>query len=167
MAEPFHYTTTFTLDKTYLTECFEQTLVKKSLWQAYQKAIAFCVIGLVLFSVPDVSAYWPSFLIALAVIEALSVRFGRAWWVTRQLLGKSGNNQVNLEVNAEGIALTSPFIEQTYHWQSIKQIEHTEHGLIIHLEQQRKYLSKSVLSAEAIAFIEEQTFTQEHNKAAS
>ncbi|WP_147302709.1 YcxB family protein [Thalassotalea euphylliae] len=157
MADPFQYHTTFTLDKAYLTECYEQTMVQKTLLQAYKKSIAFCLLGLGLFSVPNVSAYWPSFLIALAVIEALSVRFGKAWWVTRQLLGKSGNNQINLVVDQQGLVLTSPFIEQNFTWQSIKQLEHTKLGLIVHLEQQRQYLSKQVLSAEAIAFIESNT----------
>lgn len=153
MAKSFHYETTFTLDKPYLSECYEQTLIAKSFLQAYKKAIAFGGIGLLLFSVPDVSAYWPSFLIALAVIEALSIRFGKAWWVARQLLGKSGNNKVNLVISTQGIELTSPFIEQIFTWQSIKQVEYTERGLIIHLEQQRQYLSRSVLSDEAVTFI--------------
>ena len=120
MTTPFQFSTTFTLDKAYLTECYEQTVIPKSMVQAYKKAMIFVIIGMALLYMPDINAYIGSFWVGLGIVEALSVRFARAWWVTRQLIGKSGNNKVELSVDAEGVRIQSSFVEQQFPWQMVE-----------------------------------------------
>ena len=156
MTTPFQYTSTFTLDKAYLTECYEQTVVPQSMVQAYKKAMIFVIIGLALLYVPDTSAYLGSFFIGLGAVEAVSVRFARPWWVTRQLLGRSGNNAVKLTVDCDGIHIHSSFVDQQFNWQAIGQIQSTDKGIVLAVKGQRQYISAKVLTEEVIRYIREQ-----------
>ncbi|WP_448212876.1 YcxB family protein [Colwellia sp. MEBiC06753] len=153
MSEPFSYSITFTLNKPYLTECFEQTVAAKSFFQSYQKAFAFILLGSILWFFTELNGYISSFIVALGFVEAVSVRFQKPWWVTRQLLGRSGNNDVTLHMDENGINIESPYVKQQFLWSDITDITCTEKGFVIKVQQQGHYVSASILSDLAIDFL--------------
>ncbi|MFD2164988.1 YcxB family protein [Thalassotalea euphylliae] len=153
MSESFEYNNQYTLDKAYLTECFEASVKPLPMMQAYKKALFFVVIGMALLMFTQVDKYLSSFIVVLGVIEALSVKYQRAWWVTRQLWGKSGNSDVGLTMNSEGIVIKSTYVEQHFKWPNISDIEETQTGYLFIVLNQKHYLSKSVLSSEAIDYM--------------
>jgi len=148
--------TTFKLDKTLLTECFEQSMTNPLCLASYRKAIVFIIIGMMLLMFSDINGYVASFVVGLGIVEALSVRYQRAWWVTRQLLGRSGNNNVTVIFDETAIQINSEYVSQTINWQDVEAIQQTELGYLIISQGQKHYLSNRVLSASIEQLITEQ-----------
>lgn len=153
MTQLFNYSTHYKLDKAYLNECFEQTIVEKTFFQAYQKSFLFVAFGMFLLMATALNKYLSSFMVALGIVEALSVRFQQPWWVARQLLGRSGNSQVELSVDDNGIAINSAYLKLQYQWSEIEHLERTEKGFVLTIAGARQYISASTLSEDAIAFM--------------
>ena len=130
MSEPFSYSTSFTLDKAHFRECFDQSVTIDTSINAYRKALAFVVVGLLILLFTDYEPYLASFIVGLGVVEALSVKYQRAWWVTRQMLGRSSNSTINLTLDETGITTQSALVNFTLNWQDISAIEKTELGTV-------------------------------------
>ena len=90
-------------------------------------------------------------LIALAVLELIHIRFRRAWWLARQMWGRSANSEVTLSVDEEGVRTQNPYTQTTLLWADIERVIETDLGLILVAKQgDQQYLSKSFFSVELI-----------------
>ena len=106
MSDSFSYTTSFILDKAHFSECFEQS-VTATILKSYRKAAIIALLGLILLFVVSSNNYVSFFVIALAAIEALGVKYKKTWWLWRQMLSKASNHKVELLVDSNGITTTS------------------------------------------------------------
>ena len=105
--------------------------------------------GLLLFTEePKVAA---SILGALAVLELIHIRYRRAWWITRQMWGRSAGREVNLSIDENGIRTQNPFTQTSLRWADIDRVIETDLGLILVAKSGgQQYLSKSLFSAEVV-----------------
>jgi len=152
------FTHQFILDRQYYTEVYQQTATPAQGWQAYKKAMILLLVGLVASSMATTAKYihLSYFVIGLAVVDALSVRFAQTWWLWRQLISKAANNPVNVEITEQGITITSAYLNQTIEWGSVTEAQETEKGFIFTQTEQRHYLSKFQLAQETQDFIRSQ-----------
>lgn len=157
MPTSFNYTTTYVLDKTHFSETFDESATPETGIRAYAKAIILAMLGLALLYVAEFSGYFAWFLIGLGVIEGLSVRFKKPWWLARQMLSRAANNKVTLSIDEHGIKTESAYVDSTIAWENISHIQPTERGWLLYQGEKRRgprsYLSNRCLSDEAIAFI--------------
>ena len=151
--QPFN--TQFTLSRDYLVECFDQSLpYGKSAKPNYLfPALLFAAgAGLLLFTEqPKVVA---CILIALAVLELLHIRFRRAWWLTRQMWGRSADSEVKLSIDIDGIQTQNPYTQTSLLWADVERVIETDLGLILVAKSGgQQYLSKSLFTADLISEI--------------
>ena len=148
--QPFN--TQFTLSRDYLIECFDQSLpYGKSAKPNYLfPALLFAAgAGLLFFTEqPKVVA---CILIALAVLELLHIRFRRAWWLTRQMWGRSADSEVKLSIDIDGIQTQNPYTQTSLLWADVERVIETDLGLILVTKSGgQQYLSKSLFPADLI-----------------
>lgn len=149
MTTPFSYSHTFILDKAHFNECYSQSVVNDQSIRAYFKAIILSVFGMLLVLFSDVNPYAAWFVFALGVLEAISIYYRQAWWVMRQLLGKSAKGEVTLIVDEKGIATDSFYIKSMVLWENISAFKKTTLGWVISHEMGNNYISDSFLSSQA------------------
>jgi hypothetical protein len=155
MSLEFTYSTTFILDKSYFTECFEQSVNVDHTWQAYFKAIFFSAFGGLLVIFTPINPYVAWFLFGIGIIEALSVYYQKPWWVTRQMLGKASKSEVTLTIDDKGINSHSFYIDDTYCWQDIVTMSSTDKGWIFQHSKGKNYISSSFLNDDVQHFLEQ------------
>ena len=145
-----NFSTQFILSKDYLAECFDQSLPhgKNATPNYLFPALMFAAgVGLLFFT--EQPKALGSVLLALAVLELIHIRFRRAWWLTRQMLGKSANIEVTLTIDADEIQTQSTFTQTTLLWTDVERVIETDLGLILVAKSGgQQYLSKSLFSAE-------------------
>lgn len=163
MTSEFSYSTTFILNKSYFTECFEQSAKIESFVQAYFKALFFSIFGGLLVIFTPLNPYVAWFLFALGIVEALSVRYKKGWWVARQMLGKSSKSEVTLLLNEEGIKSHSFYIDEILLWQDITMLSQTDKGWIFHHAKGKTYISSSFLNDDAFQFLTEKKIALNSN----
>ncbi|MFT5708794.1 MAG: hypothetical protein ACI9ES_003098 [Oceanospirillaceae bacterium] len=157
MTQAYFYSTTFTLSKAYLSECYEQSVVIDVSILKYKRAIISLLFGLSLLMFNLVSDYIAFFVISLGVLETFSTHYRKTWWLWRQMFGKSYKSEVTMLVNEVGINNSSIHVNETIKWQSITAIDKTELGLIIRHSAGVNYLSNSCLDDSAAQYIVSQT----------
>ncbi|MGI2259050.1 YcxB family protein [Shewanella sp. GXUN23E] len=152
MSSPFHYQTEFVLDRSHYEECFDETAKPLPGLRPYAKAAGFVLVGFALLALPmeDVIGY---LFMGLGVIEGLSVKFRRPWWLWRQLMSKAANHSVNFVLDEEGIKITSDYVNQQINWSQIDSIKLTAKGYLLNIGKGRSYISRRILSDEANAFV--------------
>ncbi len=153
MSDSFYYQTVYTLDKSHYAETYDESATPSQGLKGYLKSIIIMAIGLVLLSLPGVDSYLGAFLFMLGVVEALSVRFHRAWWLARQLISRAANNDLTLTINEQGIESRSSYVTSLIKWQDVKSIEATSRGWLIHHNTGKSYLSNRCLSEQAQQYI--------------
>lgn len=153
MADSFSHTHTFTLDKQHFIECFEQTSRGDYSWKAYFKSMILLGFGIAVVLFTDINQYTAWFVFALGVLEVLSVRYQKPWWVTRQMLSKASNSEVTITIDEKSLTCKSAYIDSTVKWSDIKEIEITALGFVINDGKSRFYVANKGLSGEAISFI--------------
>ncbi len=153
MTTPFSYTTQYILNKQHFRECYSQSVIANNAISAYFKSIVLSLIGLLLVRYSEVNAYIAWFIVCLGGLEALSVYYHKAWWVTRQVFSKAANSEVTLTIDEEGITSQSAFVELKLEWQAVKALTATELGWLVEHGQGKNYISNSCLTAQAIAFL--------------
>jgi len=153
MSDKFFYQTTYTLDKAYYRECFEQSSKARADLKDYYKAIGLSAVGGLLVIFTDVNPYAAWFLFVLGVIEALSVRFKKPWWVTRQMLSRAANHNVQLTIDKHGFTTTLMGEKQHIGWHDIQQLCQTEKGWLLHTSKGKHYISQLVLSDDASGYL--------------
>ncbi|GGB67677.1 YcxB family protein [Shewanella inventionis] len=162
MSSAFNYTAEYVLDKTYFEECFTQSVNTAPSLKQYSKTAIFVVIGLAILmqeSIGQLPAntkemyYLGYFFIGLAVVEWLSIRFKKTWWLWRQMISKAAGDTVTLVVDDSGIHSKSTHVNQQILWTDVYRITQTDAGFLIAMQKSTTYLSKRCLSPSAIDFI--------------
>ncbi|BEU03472.1 hypothetical protein OAG1_22720 [Agarivorans sp. OAG1] len=149
------FKTQFTLSRQYLAECFDQTspFEKKSAIKKWFPALLL-LVGLALLMFTEQPKVAGSMLIGLAVLELIHIRFKRAWWLTRQMWGRSANSEIKLSINNEGIETQNPYTKTSLAWDNVETVIETELGIILVAKTGgRQYLSKSLFPEELVAEI--------------
>jgi hypothetical protein len=153
MTSPFTYSTTFVLDRAHFHECYSNTAVVEHSLVAYLKAIIFLLVGSLLLYFTEVSGYLSYFLIALGVIETLSIYYRQPWWVTRQMLSRHANAEVTLTLDETGVHSLSSHANTVILWQDLSEINNTKDGVLLMHSKGRNYISNTCLSAQARTFL--------------
>jgi hypothetical protein len=148
----FSHNQEYILDKSHFEECYDQSRQPVSGARAYLKAACLLVAGLALVFSP-LDRIFVFFLLGLGIIEALSVRYQRAWWLLRQMMSKAAGNQVELLIDMQGVHSRSQFVNSHILWADVSNIEETDRGFVLLHPAGRGYVSKRCLSDAACAFI--------------
>ena len=148
----FHYSTHFILDKAYYGECFDASVTQDVPRTAYAKALGFLLVGLALL-LTGVNAYASWFIIALGVLEALSIKFKRPWYLARQMMSKAAGNEASLTLDEQGVKTESLYVNQLLLWDDIDAIQETTTGFLLLSSGQKHYLSKRFLDEASCEFV--------------
>ena len=128
--QPFN--TQFILSRDYLAECFDQSLpYGKSATPNYLFPALLFAAGAGLLSFTEQPKVIGCILIALAALELLHIRFRRAWWLTRQMWGRSADSEVKLSIDVDGIQTQNPYTQTSLLWADIERVIETDLGLIL------------------------------------
>ena len=152
MTKEYSFSTSYILDKTHFSECYDESVTPDTSIRAYYKAIGLSLAGAILIFSP-IDKYLAWFILCLGAVEALNVYYNKAWWLMRQRLSKASGNTVNLIINDDGVFVNSNFVNTKNLWSDIKEIKQTEKGFLLKLEKSTSYISKRCLSEEAVSFI--------------
>ena len=102
------FNTTFVLSRHYLAECFDQSLpYGKNAKPNYLFPGLLLIAGAGLLFFTEQPSVIGFILIALMILELIHIRFRRAWWLTRQMWGRSAGNVVELTIDESGIQTQS------------------------------------------------------------
>tara|TARA_R110001583_G_scaffold10019_8_gene46796 strand:+ start:13966 stop:14457 length:492 start_codon:yes stop_codon:yes gene_type:complete len=157
MNSPISFTSKFTLDKAHFNECFSESTTLELSSKAFFKSGVLMLFGLILLLFTPVSAYAAWFVVALGILEALSLYYNKPWWVLRQMLSKASGSEVTLTVDEQGVLSESFYHQGRILWQDITSIEETSLGYVLHFNvgknTGKRYLSKSYLSSDAQQYI--------------
>lgn len=148
----YSYHTEFILNKDHFNECFDNSVNPQKNITSYFKALVFFIICIAIFF-SNINLYFSYFFLGLSIIEALSVYYRKKWWVMRQMLGKSANHTIKLQLDDEGITIISDVVNEQLLWENISDIDITDQGLLITHQNKRQYISQRCLSIEALTFI--------------
>ncbi len=152
MSTPFEYSTTYVLDKSHFSETFDESVTLEPGLRPYTKAAVFVLLGTALL-VSEFNGYLAWFFVAIGVLEALSVRFKKPWWLARQMLSRAANSKLTLKIDEGGVSSKSFYVDSRLAWQDITRIEETTRGWLLYQGKGRVYVSKRCLSAVANDFI--------------
>lgn len=163
MTQPSSYTASFTLDKAHYSECYTQSSTLSHDKKTYFKANVLTVFGLIILLATPVNPYAAWFVIALGLLETVSVYYHKPWWVIRQMLSKASQSEVKLTIDEQGILTESFHINNRILWSDVTLVTETELGFLIYFSlgktamgkdiASKSYISKSCLSEDATAFI--------------
>lgn len=160
MTTPFYFSTTYVLDKNHFIETFDESHTKGDPKNLYLKSIILAVFGLFVYYFTDVSPYIAWFIVGLGIIEALSLRFQKSWWLARQMISKAANGELTLTIDEESVSSTSYYVKSKILWQDINRVERTKQGWLLYHLAGRSYLSNNCLNEEAQQFIENKSVLQ-------
>ena len=147
------FTSTYTLDKPYFYECFDESLLYSS--QAKPKyALLLLLVCLGLTAIYALDKYYlGNFLILMAVLECVAFYYRRPWWVTRQMLSRASGSEATLTIDESGFKSENPHKSYQLAWQDIDEVIFTSRGIILKSRRGMQYISNSVLSDEIIEYI--------------
>jgi hypothetical protein len=163
------FSTQFTLDKAHYNECYTQSSTLIHNKKTYFKANILTIFGLFILLFTPVNTYAAWFVIAMGLIESISVYYHQPWWVARQMLSKASGSTVTLTIDDKGILTESFYANSRIIWSDVTDVTETELGLVIfftlhknkHGEKisgkpisSKSYVSKQGLNADTIAFIQ-------------
>ncbi len=147
----------FTLDKAHFNECYRQTNTVDRSAKAFLKSGVLMVFGLYLLLFTQINAYAAWFVIALGILEAVSLYYRQPWCVVRQMLSKVANSEVTLTIDEQGILSENFYHTGRILWQDISQLNESNLGFVIcfNIDKSngKSYLSKSCLTDEAQSYI--------------
>ncbi|MGS0534892.1 YcxB family protein [Pseudoalteromonas sp. SaAl2] len=148
------FTTSYTLDKPYFYECFDESLPYSA--QAKPKyAFLVLLISLGLISIYALEQhYLGNFMIMAAVLECVAFYYRRPWWVTRQMFSRASGSKAKLIIDEQGFTSENPHKSYQIKWQQIDEVIFTPRGILLKSKQGMQYISNSVLSDEAINYIQ-------------
>jgi hypothetical protein len=154
MTKPFSYQTTFILDKSHFSECYDESVKAQTFTKLYLKGVFLLLIGagLVMFSELNPYAAW--FIFSLGVLEIVSNRYKKAWWVARQMLSKVAKAEVSLQINEDSVHIWSFYNDNNMKFSDIERLTPTENGWLISHNSIRHYISNRCLNEPAKAFLQ-------------
>jgi len=169
MTQSSSYTASFTLDKAHYSECYSQSSTLSHDKKTYFKANVLTVFGLIILLATPVNPYAAWFVIALGLLETVSVYYHKPWWVIRQMLSKASNSEVKLTIDEQGILTESFHINNRILWVDVTQVTETELGFLVYFclgktamgkdIASKSYISKSCLPDDANTFIRQRNIT--------
>ena len=137
---------TYTLDKPYYYECFDESLPYSSQAKPkYPLLVLLISLGLLAFYMLE-NHYLGSFIFMLAIVECLSFYYKRPWRVTRQMLSRASGSEVTVSFDDEGVKAENPYKSYQLSWQQINEVIETERGYILKADKGMQYLSKQALN---------------------
>lgn len=153
-----HFETEFILNRQHLEECYDQSLPFTKKRTPRFKIMTFLIIAAVLILLlGEQQNTLAFFLLALALLELISFRYRRAWWLTRQIWSRNSGNRIKLIIDDKGIETQSLHNNNQLLWSDIAKVDETEKGLMLTLNKGgSNYLSKAKLNEQVIAFIKQQ-----------
>lgn len=117
------------------------------------------LFGLIILLFTPVNAYAGWFVVALGILEALSLYYHQPWWVLRQMLSKASGSEVTLTIDDQGVLSESFYNKGKILWQDVSLIQKTNLGYVLHFNvgknTNKSYLSKAYLSHDAQSYIED------------
>ena len=154
-----HFESEFILNRQHLEECYDQSLPFTTNHTPRLKLMTVLVVTAVLILLlgeqQNVLAF---FLLALALLEFISFRYRRAWWLTRQVWSRNSGNTIKLIIDDKGIKTESLYNNSQLLWPDIIKVDETEKGLMLTLKHgATNYLSKAHLNEQVITFIKQQS----------
>ena len=164
------FSTQFTLNKAHYNECYSESSTLIHNKKTYFKANILTVFGLFILLFTPVNPYAAWFVIAMGIIESVSVYYHQPWWVARQMLSKASGSNVTLTLDEKGILTESFHVNSRILWTDVTEITETELGFVIVFTftknnkdgkisgksiSSKSYVSKQGLTIEALAFIQE------------
>lgn len=159
MSSPISFTSKFILDKAHFNECYVESATLDLSPKAFFKSGVLMAFGLTILLLTPVNAYAAWFIIALGILEALSLYYNQPWWVLRQMLSKASNSEVTLTIDEQGVLSESFYHSGRILWQDVTSVQETNLGFVIHFNvgknTGKSYLSKANLSNEAQSFMQE------------
>ena len=153
MNSGFSYSTTYKLDKSHFSETYDESVSAESVNNRYAKAIILLLVGLILLFFTNVTGFLAWFFVGLGVIDALSVKYQKPWWLFRQMLSKAANNELTLTIDEQGVSTKSAMVESQLVWSEIERIESTDRGWLLYPARGKYYISNRCLSEDAVAFL--------------
>lgn len=151
------YTSTFTLDKAHFNECYSESNTLNLSAKSFFKSGVLMLFGLILLLFTPVNSYAAWFVVALGILETLSLYYSKPWWVLRQMLSKASNSEVKLTIDTQGVLSESFYHSSKILWQDVIDIKETALGFVLHFNvgksTGKSYLSKSCLSNDAQQYI--------------
>ncbi|MFT5692117.1 MAG: hypothetical protein ACI92E_001448 [Oceanicoccus sp.] len=153
---PFSYSTTYVLDKSHFSETFDESITVNKAKSVYFKSIGLTLLGVAILLFTEINAYAACFIVGLGVLEALSIRFRKSWWLTRQMISKAANTELTLTIDEKGVSSKSFYVESRFLWSEIRKIEQTAQGWLLHHAGGKNYLSGRSLSETAKEFLSAQ-----------
>ena len=163
MTQPNSFSSSFILDKAHYTECYTQSSTLSHDTKTYFKASILIVFGLFILFATPVNPYVAWFVIALGILEMVSIYYHKPWWVMRQMLSKASHSEVKLTIDEQGILTESFDLDNRILWTDVNFISKTELGFLVHYRLgksingkdiiNKSYISNSSLAKEAIALM--------------
>ena len=141
------------LDKSHFSETFDQSVIVDTSNTVYFKSIVLAVLGLAVLLFTEVNPYAAWFIVGLAALEALNIRFKKPWWLARQMLSKAANAEMTLTITEDKICSKSFYVDSVILWSQINKLEHTAQGWLVFHVQGKNYISDRCLSEQAKAFL--------------
>ena len=152
------FTSKFILDKAHFNECYSESTTLELSPKSFFKSVVLMAFGLIILLFTPVNAYAAWFIIALGILEAVSLYYSQPWWVIRQMLSKASNSEVTLTIDEQGVLSESFYHKGRILWQDVTSIEETKLGYVVHFKAgkntSKSYLSKANLSSEAHLYIQ-------------
>jgi len=151
------YTSKFILDKAHFNECYSESTTVDLSAKAFFKSGVLMAFGLIILLFTPVNAYAAWFIVALGILEALSLYYSKPWWVLRQMLSKASNSEVTLTIDEQGVLSESFYHDGRILWEDMSSIKTTNQGFVLQFtvgkNTGKSYLSKSCLSDDAQQYI--------------
>jgi len=154
MTTSFTYTTNFTLDKAHFNECYQESSTLTRDIKTFFKSGVLILFGMILLFT-EVNAYAAWFIVALGVLEALSLYYHQPWWVMRQMMSRASNSGVTVTIDEQGVLNESFYHKGRILWSDLTEIKSTQSGFVFLFKGGKSYLSKSILSVDAQSFIKD------------
>ncbi|BAU49492.1 hypothetical protein SVA_2944 [Sulfurifustis variabilis] len=155
------HTAKYHLDRSYLSESFDQAVRYGSKWKRVELAIgtAFIVGGLALWVYSGGELFLPWMLVLLGVIEVFSSRIKKFFWLRKQLGSKHAGSEVTLTFDDDGVRTAGRFGNSVIAWAGIERLVETPKGLLIWPQKGiYYYLPKSILDDGAVSFIRQKVY---------
>jgi hypothetical protein len=151
------FTSKFTLDKAHFNECYGESTTLELSAKTFLKSGVLMAFGLTILLFTPINSYAAWFIIALGVLEALSLYYSKPWWVLRQMLSRSSGSEVTLTIDDKGVLSESFYHNGRILWQDITSIKETSLGYVLHFNAGKNtgksYISKSCLSSDAQSYM--------------
>ncbi len=152
--QALNYKSTFILDKSHFTECYEESVPQQSFSQLYFKAAVMLLIGAGLVLFTDFNPYAAWFIFSLGILEVVSMHYRKPWWVMRQMFSKVAKAEVTLEITEDYIRTFSFYNDNKMFYQDIKNITPTDKGWLINHKTGRHYISNRCLNEQVKQFLQ-------------